>query len=76
MKAKVYSTPVCPHCRHAKEFLREKGVEVQDIDVSSDRDAAMEMVNKSGQMGVPVIEINNKIIVGFNQEALEAEIKE
>jgi len=71
----VYSTPTCPYCKMVKAFLNEKGVEFKDIDVSIDRDAVKTMVEKSGQMGVPQIEINDKIIVGFNKEALERELE-
>ena len=71
----VYSTPTCPYCKMVKAFLNEKGIEFKDIDVSADRDAVKAMVEKSGQMGVPQIEINDKIIVGFNKEALERELE-
>ena len=70
-KVKVYSTPTCPWCSKAKEYLREKGVEFEDIDVSTDQEAGREMVEKSGQMGVPVIMIDDKVIVGFDREAIE-----
>ncbi len=73
-KIKVYSTPTCPWCVKLKEFLDEKKVKYEDVDVSVDHDAAKEMIEKSGQMGVPQIEINGKIIVGFDKEALEAEL--
>jgi glutaredoxin-like YruB-family protein len=74
-KVKVYSTPTCPYCKMAKDFLKEKGVEFEDVDVSENHEAAHEMMKKSGQMGVPQIEINGKIIVGFDREALEKELK-
>ncbi len=74
-KVKVYSTQTCPFCFKAKDFLREKGVEFEDIDVSSDRKAGQEMVMKSGQTGVPVIDINGKIIIGFDKKAIEKELK-
>lgn len=74
-KVKVYSTQTCPFCYMAKDFLREKKVEFEDIDISSDRKAAQEMVTKSGQTGVPVIDINGKIIVGFDKKAIEKELK-
>lgn len=67
MKVKVFSTPSCPHCARAKQFLRTHDIEFQDIDVSQDRKAAQEMIEKSGQKGVPVIEIGDQIVVGFNQ---------
>ncbi|NYT00905.1 MAG: NrdH-redoxin [Methanocellales archaeon] len=73
-KIKVYSTPTCPYCRMVKSFLKEKGVDFEDIDVSVDSKAAEEMIQKSGQMGVPQIEINEKIIVGFDKEAIEREL--
>jgi glutaredoxin 3 len=70
-KAKVYSTPTCPYCTMAKAFLEEKGVEYEDIDVSKDPEAARQITEKSGQMGVPQIVIGEKIIVGFDKEGIE-----
>lgn len=67
MTVKVYSTPTCPWCHKAKEFLTEHDVKFEDLDVSKDRNAAMEMVQKSHQMGVPVLDINGNIIVGFDE---------
>ena len=67
----VYSTPSCPYCSMAKDFLRSKNVPFQDIDVSRDQNAAMEMIRKSGQNGVPVIDFNGEIIVGFDRGRLE-----
>ena len=71
MKVKVYSTPVCPYCYALKDFLREHKIEFEDIDVSTDQQAAEEMIRKSGQMGVPVTEIDGEIVVGFDKEKLE-----
>lgn len=73
-KVKIYSTPTCPYCKMAKEYLKEKGVEFEDVDVSTDQEAAKEMIGKSGHTGVPQIEINGKIIIGFDREALEKEL--
>jgi len=67
---KVYSTTTCPYCTMAKNFLKENGVEYVDKNVGIDGAAAREMVEKSGQMGVPVLEINGEIIVGFNRDAI------
>lgn len=67
----VYSTPTCPFCIKVKEFLKEKKVKFKDINVAEDRKALDKMVEKSSQMGVPVIEIDEKIIVGFDKLALE-----
>ncbi len=71
MIVKVYSTPTCPYCKLAKDYLKEKNIAFEDIDVASNSDAAQEMVKKSGQMGVPVLEVNGQIIVGWNKSAIE-----
>jgi glutaredoxin 3 len=76
MNAIVYSTPTCPYCHMAKDYLEEKGVTVEEINVAEDHEKAQEMIQKSGQQGVPVIDINGKIIVGFNKEAIEEALKE
>ncbi|MCH8004012.1 MAG: glutathione S-transferase N-terminal domain-containing protein [Nanoarchaeota archaeon] len=70
-KVKVYSTKTCPWCHKVKEFLNEKKVKFEDIDVGADQKAANDMVEKSGQMGVPVVDIDGTIIVGFDKEAIE-----
>ena len=67
---KVFSTVSCPYCITLKEFLKEKGVQFEDIDVSEDEKAQEEMIEKSGQMGVPVVEINGEIVVGFDKEKI------
>ena len=67
----MYSTPSCPWCHKLKEFLNEKSIQFIDVDISDDMSKAQEMIKKSGEMGVPQIEINDKTIVGFNQEAIE-----
>jgi glutaredoxin len=58
-----------------KAWLKEKGIEFENIDVAEDQEAAQKMIEKSGQMGVPQTEINGKMIVGFNPDAIEAELK-
>ena len=73
-KIKVYSTTTCPWCVKLKQFLDEKKVEYESINVGENQAAAQEMVNKSGQMGVPQTEINGKMIIGFDKEAIEAEL--
>ncbi len=70
-KVKVYSTPTCPWCNRAKTFFRQNGIPFEDIDVSRDREKAIEMIRKSGQQGVPVIEINGQIVIGFDQNRIE-----
>ena len=67
---KVYSTPVCHWCAKVKEFLKEHKVKFESIDVSKDHKAAREMIKKSSQMGVPVVEIGKKIIIGFEEEEI------
>lgn len=75
MEVKVYSTQTCPWCIKVKDYLNDKGVTFEEVDVSQDREAAMEMVQKSGQRGVPVVDINGTIIVGFDQKAIDELIK-
>jgi len=70
MKVKVYSTSTCPYCKMAKMFLDEKGIAYDDLDVAGDAVARDEMLKKSGQMGVPVIDFDGEVIIGFDQERL------
>ena len=72
---KVYSTATCPYCKMLKAFLQEKNVSFENIDVGADKNALDEMRQKSGQMGVPVVDIDGKIIVGFDREALSKELR-
>ena len=74
VKVKIYSTPTCVYCVTLKKFLEEKGVEFEDIDVSSDEEAAKDMVERSGQMGVPVIEIDGEMIVGFDKAKISEKL--
>lgn len=67
----VYSTNTWPWCTKVKDYLDKKGVEYETFNVGEDREKAMEMVQKSNQQGVPVIDIDGKIIVGFNQQKLD-----
>ena len=75
MTVKVYSTPTCPYCHMVKDFLKKNNVEFEDIDVSSNHTAAHEMIEKSGQMGVPVTDIDGRIIVGYNVSKLKEVLK-
>lgn len=68
----VYSTPTCPWCAKAKQFLDNQGIPYRSIDVTSDRDALEEMVKVSGQMGVPVVRFGDEVVVGFDLERLQA----
>ena len=67
----VYSTPTCPWCIRVKQFLKENNILFLDWDVSVDKVAADEMVKKSGQMGVPVLDIDGEIIVGFDKDKIK-----
>jgi glutaredoxin-like YruB-family protein len=72
MSVIVYTTPACGYCKRAKEYFAEKGIQYEEVDVSRDRAKAIEMVEKSGQMGVPVLEVNGKILVGFDPVAIDS----
>jgi glutaredoxin 3 len=72
MSVKVYSTPSCPYCTMAKKYLDTKKVNYENIDVSIDRFAAADMVSKSGQRGVPVIDFEGTIIVGFDKDRIDS----
>jgi glutaredoxin-like YruB-family protein len=74
-KVKIYSTPTCSYCKTAKEFFKEENIEYEEVDVSKDQAAAKEMVEKSGQMGVPVIIIGDEVLVGFDREKVEELVK-
>ena len=71
MTVTVYSTPTCPYCHMAKEFLKANQVDYKDVNVAADSNAAREMIQKSGQNGVPVLDVDGKIIVGFDKDALK-----
>jgi len=71
-KVAVYSTPTCPFCIRAKQFLTENNIPFENYDVSVDQRKAEEMIQKSGQMGVPVIDIGGEIIVGFDKEKIKS----
>jgi glutaredoxin-like YruB-family protein len=73
-KVKVYSTSSCPYCKMLKLFLDENNISYENFDVGEDREKLKEMVEKSGQMGVPVIDIDGKIIVGFDKDAIRQEL--
>ena len=75
MTVKIYSTTWCPYCKLAKEFFKANNIKFIDINVEEDPDKAKEMIEKSGQTGVPVIDINGKIIVGFDKEKIKKALK-
>ena len=67
----IYSTPTCIYCDMAKDFFKEKGLDFTDHDVSQDSEKRQEMVERSGQMGVPVIYIGEEMVIGFDREKVE-----
>lgn len=70
----VYSTPTCPWCKKTKQFLDDNKVTYQNLDVAGDKAARNEMIKKSGQMGVPVIDIDGEISVGFDEKWLKQKL--
>jgi glutaredoxin 3 len=70
-KVTIYSTPTCVYCKMAKEFFAKNGVAYEEHNVAADMKAREEMVEKSQQLGVPVIEVDDNIIIGFDQRTLE-----
>lgn len=71
----VYSTPTCPWCKKVKAFLKENKIKFKTVDVSKNKTAADEMMKKSGQIGVPVTDVNGTIITGFDQAKLKKALK-
>ena len=75
MSVTMYSTPSCGYCTMAKDYFRKNQIPFTEYNVAADQKKAEEMVRKSGQMGVPVIDVNGRVIVGFNQGAIETALK-
>jgi len=73
-QVKVFSTPTCPYCIKAKNYLKDKNVAFSGVDVSTDQAGLQEMIKLSGQMGVPVIVVDGEIIVGFDRSRLDAKL--
>ncbi len=75
MKIKIYSTPACPHCISVKEYLKQHNIDFEEINIATDRKAAEEMIQKTNQMGVPVILVEQggkeEIILGFDKEKID-----
>ena len=72
MSVIVYSTSTCPYCTMAKDYFKQQNIEFIDYNVGEDQTKAQEMIQKSGQMGVPVIDVNGSIIVGFDKTRINA----
>jgi len=75
-KVVIYTVTGCPKCHTAKEYLRSKNIDFQEFDVRKNREKASEMIEKSGQRSVPVIDIEGTLIIGFKQEEIEKALKE
>ena len=71
MSVTVYSTPTCPWCTRVKDYLNYKEIKFNEINVAENREGAMEMIRKSGQRGVPVVDIDGNIVIGFNQTEID-----
>jgi glutaredoxin 3 len=72
MEVTVYSSPTCPHCRAAKDYLAQRGVKFKEIDISSDPGARRELLAVAGQIAVPAIVVDGEVVIGFNRPALDA----
>ena len=74
-KVKIFTTVSCPYCLTLKQFLKEQDIEFEEVDVGRDQKAAEEMIEKSGQMGVPVTEIDGQIVGGFDKQKISEILK-
>jgi len=72
----IYSTPVCTFCNMAKDYFKKNDIEYTEYNVAEDAEKRTEMVEKSGQMGVPVIFIGDDMIIGFDEGKIESLLKE
>jgi glutaredoxin-like YruB-family protein len=70
-KVEIYSTPVCKYCSLAKDFFKKNNIAYTEYDVASDQTKKAEMIEKSGQLGVPVIDVGGDIVVGFDEKILK-----
>ncbi|MBI5399606.1 thioredoxin family protein [Candidatus Saganbacteria bacterium] len=70
-KVKIFSTPSCPYCKMAKTFLAENNIAFEEIDVAANQAASQEMISRSGQMGVPVIDIDGQLVIGFDKNKVK-----
>lgn len=75
MEVKIYTTPACVYCRMAKEFFKQKNIPYEEFNVAEDDKARETMVKKSHQLGVPVIDVDGEIFVGFNKLAVAKALK-
>lgn len=71
----MYTTPICKYCKVAKDFFQKKGISFEEFDITKNKEAMKEMINKSRQMTVPVFDIEGRILVGFKRSEIEEAIK-
>jgi glutaredoxin-like YruB-family protein len=72
---KIYSTPTCVYCKTLKGYLKKNGIDFEDIDISKDEQQLQKMIKDSGQMTVPVVDIDGEIIVGFDKQKIDGLLK-
>lgn len=72
---KIYTTPTCAYCKMAKEYFKSKSLSYEEFDVSKDIPRQKEMIEKTGQFGVPVIDINGNIVIGFDRPKIDEYLK-
>ncbi len=75
-QVKIYTTPTCAYCKMAKEYFKENNIAYEEHNVAEDADKRQEMFEKTGQMGVPVIEVDNQVIIGFDKSKVEELLEE
>ncbi|KKT28617.1 MAG: hypothetical protein UW43_C0004G0019 [Candidatus Yanofskybacteria bacterium GW2011_GWA1_44_21] len=71
----IYTTPTCHFCHMAKEYFKSKGIKYEEVDLAKNPERGQEVIQKSGQFGVPVIEINGKIVIGFDRPKIDEYLK-
>lgn len=76
MSVAVYYTPSCSYCRMVKDWLRNRNIRFEEYNVASDLARADEMIRKTGQMGVPVTDLNGRLVIGYNVPELERALRQ
>ena len=71
MDVKIYTTPTCPYCHATIDFFKKNNIVFEEIDISKNEEIAVDLIKRSDHIGVPVIEINNKFVAGFNEEEIK-----
>jgi glutaredoxin-like YruB-family protein len=74
MNVKIYTSPTCPYCHMAKTYMEKNNIAYEEIDVSKNEKAALEIIKKSGHIGVPIIEIDGSYISGFDEEEIKKKL--